>query len=580
MTDWHDFDVHAQEAMRSWHCPGVAIAIVRGDDVVHRAAHGLRDVERALEITPETRFPMASVTKSVSAMSVAVLVDEGKLAWDTPVRTYLPEFVLHDAYASEHLTLRDMLSHRSGLPRHDLAAWRLELPRAEFVKRLRHLRFSASFRERFQYNNLMYYASAHVVERVAGTRWEDFVSERIFEPLGMVASNFDPQPPRAGQVNALGYRVDRDDAGEARGLIAVPFGAHTELSPGAAGALFSSLEDMIRWLGVNANGGRWGDVRLVSPESCAQLHLPVTVIPGGGPWGEMMGNTLFAYALGWSVEPYRGHTLVQHGGNVEGHSLAVGFVPRERVGVIVLTNGAMMPLRDVLLYDALDRALGLEARNWNARMHGLYDEMFRGVASGKTTARTERRADAPASHALGDYAGRYQADGYPDLEVRPEGEALQARLVGSLDWAALRHVHFDVFEWDLSDLLDQLMRVRFQVDEHGDVDAVAVPIEPEVDDVRFRRKRMVLDPEIVTEVQGRFDTAIEGLSFSVSASDEKLFVTQSGGTPEELEPVSLTEDVVRLRHKRTRFEFQRSGARSERLTIKVPGMTLQAVRKP
>ncbi len=579
MTDWRDFDDYIQDAMPGWHCPGVAIAVVHGDDVVHRAVHGMRDVERALPLTPQTRFAMASVTKSFTAMSVALLVDEGKLAWDTPVRTYVPELVLHDAYASEHLTLRDMLSHRSGMPRHDLAAWRLDLPRAEFVERLRHLRFSTSFRERFQYNNLMYYAAAYVVERVAERRWEDFVRERIFEPLGMTASNFVPEPPHEGQVNALGYRVDRDDEGRAKGLIAMPFGEHTEVSPGAAGALFSSLDDQIRWLTVQANGGRWGDVRLVSQETCAQLHLPVTVIPGGGPWGELMGNTVFTYALGWSVEPYRGYTLVQHGGNVEGHSLMVGFVPRERTGVVVLTNGAMMPLRDALMYEALDRALGLEARDWSARMHGLYDEMFRGVASGKTTAATERRADAPPSHPLGDYAGRYHADGYPDLEVRPDGEALQARLVDSLDWTALRHVHYDVFEWDLVSFFDQLIRVRFLIDDQGDVDAVAVPIEPEIDDVSFRRKRITLGAEIVEELLGTFDSAIEGLSFTVSARADTVFVTQSGGTPEELEPISLTPELVRLRHKRARFEFDRASGRSERLTVKVPGMTLEAKRR-
>ncbi len=171
-----------------------------------------------------------------------------------------------------------MLSHRSGMPRHDLAAWRLELPRAEFVKRLRHRRFSAGFRERFQYDNLMYYALAHVVEPVAGERWEDFVTARIFEPLGMRGSNVVPEPPREGQVNALGYRVDRGEEGRAKGRIGLTFGAHTELSPGSAGALFSTLDDRLTWVGLHANRGRWGDVHLVAPCTCEQMHLPATLL--------------------------------------------------------------------------------------------------------------------------------------------------------------------------------------------------------------------------------------------------------------------------------------------------------------
>ena len=578
MADWNAFDRYVQDAMPGWHCPGVAIAVLRGDDVLYRAAHGQRDVEQGLPLTPDTRFAMASVTKSFTAMSVALLVDEGKLAWDQPIREVVPELILHDAYATAHLSLRDMLSHRSGLPRHDLAAWRLDLPRAEFVKRMRHLRLSAGFREKFQYNNLMYYLTAHVVERVTGQRWEDFVRERIFEPLGMTASNFEPEPPRAGQENALGYRVDRDEDGEAKGLIALPFGAHTELSPGAAGALFSTLDDQARWLGLHVNGGRFGETRLVAPETCAQMHLPVTVQPGGGPWGELMGNTVFTYALGWSVEPYRGHTVVQHGGNVEGHSLMIGFVPRERTGVVVLTNGARMPLRDALFYEALDRALGLEPRDWSARFHRLFDEAFRGVAHGKATEATERHEDAPPSRGLEAYVGRFRADGYPEVEVRLEDGALQARLRDSLDWSPLVHVHYDVFAWDLTAFLDQRLRVRFQGDEHGDLDTLVVPIEPEVDDVAFKRQPLELPEGMLQTLVGEYATPIEGLSLRFHAVGDTLHVTDPGGTPEALQAYLLSDDTVGLRHKRVRYEFAREGERSTRVTIKAPGMTLEASR--
>ncbi len=578
MTTWSDFDDYIQSSLPTWSCPGAAVGVIRDDEVVYRAAHGLRDVEDELPLTPETRFAMASVTKSFTAMSVALLVDEGKVEWDEPVREYVPELVLNDAYASQHLSLRDMLSHRSGMPRHDLAAWRLDLPRAEFVKRMRHLRFNASFRERFSYNNLMYYALAHVVERVAGQRWEDFVAERIFTPLGMHGSNFAPEAPREGQENALGYRVDRDEEGRAKGLIRLPFGAHTELSPSAAGALFSTLDDQLRWVGLHANRGRWGEVQLVDPRTCDQMHLPVTVQPGGGPWSEVLGNALFTYALGWSVEPYRGHTLVQHGGNVEGHSLQIGFVPRERTGVVVLTNGAMMPLRDVLFYEALDRALDLEPRDWNARFHRLFDEDFRAMAKGKVTEASERHESGPPSHALEAYAGTFRAEGYPDIEVRRDGEVMQARLVDSLDWSPLRHVHYDVFAWDLTSFLDTTMRVRFQTDEHGELDALVVPIEPEVDDVAFRRSPLELPGAVVQALVGEYETPIEGLSLRFSSIGGELHVTDPGGTPEALQPYRLTDDTVVLRRKRVRYEFALEGDVSTRLTIKSPNTTLEATR--
>ncbi len=578
MTRWNDFDRYVQDALPGWHCPGVAVAVVRGDQVLYRAAHGLRDVERQLPMTPDTRFAMASVTKSFTAMSVALLVDEGALGWDRPVREAVPELILHDAVATAHLTPRDMLSHRTGLPRHDLAAWRLDLPRAEFVKRLRHLRPSAGFRERYQYNNLMYYVMAHVVERVSGQRWEDFVRERIFEPLGMTASNLAPEPPLPELENALGYRVDRDDDGVARGLMAMPFGAHTELSPGAAGALFSTLDDQIRWLGVHANGGRWGDTRLVTPETCTQMHLPVMVVPAGGPKTALMGNELYAYGMGWSVEPYRGHTVVQHGGNVEGHSLMVGFVPRERTGVVVLTNGAGMPLRDALFYEALDRALDLEPRDWNARFHGLFDEAFGAMARGKTTATRERITDAAPTRPLDAYTGAFAADGYPDFAVQLEGGELQARLVGSLDWTPLRHLHFDVFEWDVIGF-DSRMVVRFLTDEQGSIAAVAVPIEPEVDDATFRRRAIELPADVVRTLLGTYDTTIDGLSITIGEQADTLYATQTASTPEELTAYAFDEHMVDLRFERTRLDFTRSADGIQNLTIKSPGLTLEARRR-
>ena len=578
MPDWNDFDRYVREALPGWHCPGVAVAVLRGDDVVYRAAHGLRDVEHGLPLTPETRFAMASVTKSFTAASVALLVDAGELAWDRPVREVVPELILHDAAATAQLTPRDMLSHRTGLPRHDLAAWRLDLPRAEFVKRLRHLPLSAGFRERYQYNNLMYYVAAHLVERVAGQRWEDFVHERIFAPLGMTASNFVPKPPRDGQVNALGYRVDRDDDGRARGLIPMPFGAHTELSPGSAGALFSTLDDQVRWLGLHANGGRWGDTRLIAQETCAQMHLPVTVVPAGGPKTALMGNELFAYGMGWFVEPYRGHTVVQHGGNVEGHSLMIGFVPRERTGVVVLANGAGMPLRDALFYEALDRALELEPRDWNARFHGLFDEAFRGTARGKTMATRERVPDAPPSRPLDAYVGTYATDGYPDLEVGLEGDELRARLVGSLDGSPLRHLHYDVFEWELTGF-DTRMVVRFLTDAQGAIGSLAVPIEPEVADAVFRRRPVELPADVLAALPGTYRTPIEGLSIAITVQGGKVFATQTGGTPDELEPYLLSDEAVGFRFERTRLDFARAGGRIERLTLKAPGMTLEATRR-
>jgi CubicO group peptidase (beta-lactamase class C family) len=572
------FAEYIQDSMESWNCPGVAVAIVQGDDVLHQSVHGVRDVENQLPMTEDTRFAMASVTKSFTAMSAALLVDQGILAWDKPVREYIPEFILNDTYVTEHITVRDMLSHRTGLPRHDLSAWRLDISRAEFIKRMKHFKFSASFREKFQYNNLMYYATAYLVERIAGMRWEDFVQERIFSPLGMVASNFAPEPPRHGQVGAKGYRVDRDEEGGAKGLIYMPFGQHTELSPGAAGALFSTMADLIQWLKVHVNDGRAGDVRLISPGNLQQMHLPQTIIPGGGFNEALLGNTIFTYGMGWFVEPYRGYTLIHHGGNVEGHSLIIGCVPQEKVGVVVLTNIAMLPLRDVLLYESIDRALDLPDRTWNSKFHQMFDPIIVGQAKGKQTAAEERIENAPPTHPLATYTGTYHADGYPDFAVRLDGQNLQACTVGSLDWSELRHYHYNVFEWHF-EIFDFWIKIRFLVNDNGKVETVAIPIEPEVDDVIFTRSFPRLTDDTLAGLVGEYNTPIDGVAISITAHKDKIYASVTGEAPEEIKLYRFDSELIGFRMKRNRLDFVRQNGTITRLIFKAPDITLEAPKK-
>lgn len=578
MIRFDDYDNYIQNAMQSWNCPGVALAIIQGDDVLHQSVFGWRDVENKLQMTASTRFAMASCTKSFTAMSVALLVDEGKLEWDKPVMEYMPEYILDDPYVTRHMTVRDMLSHRTGLPRHDLSAWRLDISRAEFVKRMRNFKFSATFREKFIYNNLMYYTVAYLVEKLADQKWEDFVQERIFNPLGMVASNFKPEPPREGQLTAQGYRVDRDAEGGAKGLVMMPFGLHTELSPGAAGALFSTLADLIQWLKVHVNDGRSGEVRLVSPDNLKQMHLPQTIIPGGGVNEVLMGSTILTYGMGWQIEPYRGYTVISHGGNVEGHSLVIGFVPQEKVGVIALTNIAQMPLRDVLLYESVDRALDLPNRDWNKKFHQLFDPLIVGEAKAKKTSAEEKVIDAPPTHPLETFVGKYEAKGYPDYAVRQANDGLQACTVGSLNWSELRHYHYNVFEWYMADF-DSWMKVRFLMNDNGEIDSVSIPIEPAVENIVFMRKPPELSQELIAALVGEYTLPVEGLAITVTAHEGKFYAAQTGNPLEEIKPYKLTEDWVGFKWDRARLDFARQEDAITRLVVKAPGMTLEALKK-
>ncbi len=638
MSRFDGFEEYVGETMSSWHCPGVAVAVVTGGETIFSMTAGVRDNATGEPMSTDTRFPMASITKAFTAMSVALLVEDGLIEWGKPVREYVPELILHDPYVTEHLTVIDMLSHRSGLPRHDLSAWRLDLPRAEFVRRMRHLKFSASFRERFIYNNLMYYIAPYLVERLAGVEWEEFMRERVFAPLGMTASSFSPDPPEAGPEdagwnNALGYRADRDEEGEFTELIHVPFGAHTVLSPGGAGALFSTLADMTRWLHLHMSEGALpdGSGRLISKENIKVMHTPHSIAPGGGVGEALHGTQISTYGLGWMIDPYAERTLLHHGGGVEGHTLHIGFVPAggtakeaatngestasDDVGVVVLSNLAFSPFPQVVMYEAIDRALDRTPRDWNAKYHAVVDPIQVATSRSRKTTAAEQVGGAPPSHELEAYTGTYAAEGYPEFAVRfaqqpgegvgagtaagrentsggettagpgntssPEttaGDALQATLLGSLEWSNLRHIHYDVFEWYIPDF-DIRPKVQFLIDETGEVSSVSIPIEPEVDNVTFSRKAPELTGEQREAVAGEYNPGIEGIVFTVTVSEDSVLFAQSGSAPQKLSAYKVGEDIIGFRLERSRLDFVFEKGRVTRLVLKAPEMTIEAPRR-
>jgi hypothetical protein len=394
----------------------------------------------------------------------------------------------------------------------------------------------------------------------------------------MAASNFKPEPPQPGQFNATGYRVDRDENGAAEESVPLPFGLHTDLSPGAAGALFSTLADLTQWLKVHVNAGRDDAFQLVSPDNLKQMHLPQTIIPGGGFNEILMNNTIFTYGMGWFIEPYRGYTLIHHGGNVEGHSVIIGFVPQEKLGVIALTNVGMLPLRDVLLYEGIDRALDLPAHDWNTRFHDLFDPIIEAEARAKITASDERVPDAPPTHRIETYVDTFEADGYPDFAVRTTEAGLQACTVGSLGWSEFRHYHYDVFEWHWSDF-DIWNKVRFLVNDNGEIDKVSIPIEPEVDNVIFTRKKPELPVELIDSLIGEYVLPLEGMAITVTSNEGKIFATQTGSPPEEIKPTKLTDETIYFNMGRARLEFERMGDTISQLVVKSPFMTMEAPRK-
>lgn len=487
MNQFKDFETYAENAMASWNCPGVTVAVTKDNTMLHQGAYGLRDLENNLTMTLDTCFPMASIGKSFTAMCIALLVDEAKLDWDTPIRDYAPEFILADAYATQHMTIRDILSHRTGMPAHFWSSFRLDLTPLERVQRLKHLKFATSFRDKWEYNNTLYSAIAYLVEKLANQNWQDFLHERIFLPLGMTASAASFNLLRKNQLVAKGYRAKRDNEGKVETVTHMPFGDFTNVYPGMAGGYFSTVTDLMTWLNLHLSQGELNGKQFVTSDNLKQMHFPQMVVPIVEEAKENLGITSFSYGMGWFIESYKGHTLISHSGEMEGHTVCVTFIPKKNIAVTVLTNITSNPLALVLSRESVDRALDLPHEDWNSKIHKDVDPMFLKEAENCKKVAKERISDSSPSHPLEAYVGTYKVKGYPDFTVRFKNDHLEACTVGGLDWTELRHCHHDTFEWYVS-VYDFWMELYFGINGDGKISTASLPLEPAIGDIVFERE--------------------------------------------------------------------------------------------
>lgn len=472
--------------------PGAAVAVLQDGAVILSQGFGLHDVDRQLAVDTGTLFPIASCTKAFTATLIGTLVDDGLVDWDEPVRTYLPELRMWDPVATEQLCLRDMLSHRSGLPRHDLVWYgNDDLSRAQAVQALRHLQPSRQLRQTWQYSNLMYLAAGHVAERILGTSWEEAVRTRLLKPLGMSRTVLTHQEAESGSGRSKGY-----------GLVAGELQTVTMLASqvcGPAGSINSCIDDMARWLQANLAADHHGSGAVASEAAMKQLHSPAMLEPR--PVVEWPELTSMGYALGWSVADYRGHTLISHGGNLPGFSSKVSYLPEAGIGVVVLTNRGGTPLRDIVPFLVYDHLLELPTRPWGDRFREMTTAMTEGARQ-VSERRTGKAEVAAQPRPAGEYAGTYRHAAYGTLEVTAAAESITLSLHGT-EFAAER-VRGDAFEL-YEGSLDLHLPARFETDFDGQVAAVVLPLEQTVDPIVFDRAPDEVDPAILAGLTGRYD---------------------------------------------------------------------------
>jgi CubicO group peptidase (beta-lactamase class C family) len=448
-------DRYITATMPDWGVPGVAIAIVKDDRVVYSRGFGVRRLGDTARVTPETMFAIGSISKSFTAASVGILVDEGKVAWNDPVIRRMPSFAMSTPEATASTSIEDLLSHRTGLAGENVVFWGSDVPRAEVVRRIRFLPLANPARTTFDYQNLAFVAAGEVVAAVTGTSWDDVVERRIFRPLGMTRSTT--------RVSELGNfrNVATSHAPRNGKLAPIPFLNLDNAAP--AGSIVSSVNDMARYVRMQLGRGKLEGTRVLSDSTIRQLHTGRTIVPLGSALGPAFPDAHFIeYGLGWFLQDYHGYQIVTHGGQTDGQHANLLLAPELGLGVVVLTNTLQFGYPIAITLRVLDSYLGRAARDWSKEMR------VRLAAFNESPPPLPAEiAGRSAKIAASTLVGRYRDDYLGDAVVSQEGQQLSLAMLGRT--ATLTHWRDEQYavHWDDPLLLGSIPTATFESAGNG-----------------------------------------------------------------------------------------------------------------
>jgi len=494
-----DLDAYVAQSMKTFEVPGMAVAVVKDGKILVAKGYGVRKLGDSTPVDEFTLFGIGSNTKAFTAAALATLVDEGKLSWDDAVYQRLPGFVMYDPYVSHEMTIRDLLTHRSGmgLGEGDLLFWpHTTYTREEVIYKLRFMKPQSSFRSHYAYDNLLYMTAGQIIPAVTGTSWDDYVRQRIFTPLGMTHSNV--TNAHIGPGDDVAYPHSRVDGK----LQVVPFEILDNAAP--AGSINSCASDMAKWVQLQLNRGKFVDREgyLFSEQRSREMWTPQTILPTGNPPPALAGlKSNFAdYALGWGLRDYHGRKLVGHTGGLSGFVSRVMLVPEENLGVVILTNAEEGGAFDSILYHVLDHYFHLPPTDWIGAFKSLKDAEEKDAAETMKKAEGARAANSKPSLPLEKYAGVYNDVWYGPITIRFENGGLvitfdhTPTMIGDL-----QHWQYDTFKahWRARTIEDAF--ITFSLNPDGSIESAKMAAVSPLADFSFDYQDLLLKPAVAAE---------------------------------------------------------------------------------
>jgi len=518
------FDAYMQKVLKDWNAPAVGVGVVVNDKLVFAKGYGYRDYEKKLPFTATTLAPIASNSKLFTAVAAGLLVQEGKLDWDRPVRESVPSIRFYNDELNNTVTLRDMLAHRTGITRHDSIWYKSDFTRKELFERLKYLEPKESLRQMFLYNNMMYAGVGYIIELKSGKTWEDFVIDRIFRPLGMTSTVY----TIAEMTKAPDHGVPFTEKRDSNEIYRIPYYEDTEgVAP--AGAIISNIEDMSHWLIALMNGGMYAGKQILPPDVLKATLAPAIALPNvqgdaRGFW-EVLNPV---YGMARFTASYRGHQIAYHGGDINGFHSQVSYMPQDHIGVIVFVIGDhCASLYNTVSYNVYERLLGMSQTPWSERLLEIRLKGKKAGTEARAKAGAEKVTNTQTSHPLQAYVGQYEHQAYGVVTVGMKDSHL------TFDFhnikLPLTHFHYDRFDTP-DDEQDGMWSLNFTTSPQGDVDRTVLSLDEA--EATFTRKPETVDPKLLAQLAGTYETAT-GFKFKIDLKEDGSLYFVAPGQPEQ-----------------------------------------------
>ena len=490
------FDKEMVKNLKDWNIPGVGVGIVKDGKLVFVKGYGYRDYEKKLPITANTLFQIASNTKLFTSTAIGFMVNEGKLDWDKPIKTFVPSIEFFNNDLNNSITIRDMLSHRTGVTRHDLIWYKSDFTRKEFFEKLKYLEPAQPIRQGFLYNNLMYASAGHIIELLENKTWEQYVQEKILTPLKMNSTVFSiPEMEKQSDI-FVPYNEKRDTTT----LYKINYLSETD-GLGPAGSLISNINDLSHWLSALMNKGVY-EGKQVIPEAVVNETMEPSIALHNYSLDQGFTEVLNpVYGMGRQTVSYRGHQLVLHGGDLNGIHSQISYMPQDKVGVIIFVIGDHSLSYNSLTYNIYEHLLGLSITPWSERGLKNRDASKKITKAGRAKATIGQIPNTKPSHPLTDYVGNFENEAYGIINVSQK----DAQMLFTLHHIKLplNHFHYDRFDTS-NDEEDGLYTLNYQTNPQGDIDRFVVSLDQ--GEVTFMKKadETLNTVEILSKYAGKY----------------------------------------------------------------------------